>query len=297
MADIYMKKIDKLNFIDIQEIQNKYKLKYKDLASYIGNNGKIYLIFKDYSTRPVLAENRIVCLTPDWGKSGGIEHTELLDFSSSFEDIHVIQPIGSKYLINSNKSFITFITDDRGRILRKIDLGLYSTNTCIVDGEDNIIVGYYDEVIFDDFYEVSSGLILYDEFGTILWKNEKYDIVNCYALDVDDGNNIWFYPDDKIIKVDSRNNYNMYDVGIRFSRGFLFNKLQNKFIFQNISQDENEFLIGQDKFVIKDFINERPCIFILDGRRHIEVKGFTFRNSKALLWDRSMLYWFEWNDA
>ena len=351
----YIKNINEADSLNLEQLQEEYNFKGRDLYCYIGNNGKIYIVFANYTLRPVFAENRVLCLTVGWNSSREIISKNILDFSENFEDIFVIQPMGNNYLIrgkykkNDNNigryggkdakyrvikdktdkimtRFVIkkdgsenyavhgdgfhwedieiqygkdetedhkyyFITDNTGSVLRKIFVGLPSAKTCIADSQNRIAAGYYDQGIFEDA-RMKPGLIVYDDFGNILWENTKYDIVNCYGLDIDDDGDIWFLPDNKLVKIDSQNNYNIYTVSNKFMRGFLYNKKQNRFIFERGYPDLNKFIVKD--FINYRFANEQFCDFKCGGKS-IDVEGYTFRNSKALIWDKNILYWFDWS--
>jgi len=246
-------------------------------------------------------DNRIVCCNIDW-ESDEINNHHLLDFSSTFEKIYYIQPLNENYLVHgirksgdNDESHCTMVMDSTGVPIRKLALGYFNTNTCIVDSKDGIIAGYYPYGVYHcEDMNIKSGLIKYDYNGNKQWENKKYDIVDCYALDVDSSGNIWFSPDTNIVKIDTNENYHVYNKDYKFSRGFLFNRHQTRFVFEKGYPNNNHFVIKD--FSHDQFTNERLCNFMFHDMI-INVDGFAFRNSKAVIWDAAKLYWFDWGSS
>ena len=311
------------NRIDYKQIFNKYNLLEYFAFANIGNDGGIYISSSGDIRNKYKRENKIVHISVDWN-SGAVENVELLDFSRNFDLVYSAQPIDDKYyvcgkLLMPSKDtienfFLAYVVDKNGNVIREVK------NSGLLDSKNRAVTGYFDEQIYDGTERYINGLYMYDDHGNTLWENKTYNIANCYYLDIDDKDNIWFYPDNKLVKVDTNNNfeYSYYDVGLVFSEGFLLNKSQSKAIFKQKCYDGYSFFSGNE-FVMTEFDdtkferaskdikwgvgdvtpfegafkNHQPCIFTYDDK-HIEVKGFCFRNSKAVLWDYQWLYYFEW---
>ena len=60
-----------------------------------------------------------------------------------------------------------------------------------------MITSYFDEGVFGNFgwdQPVGScGLIVWGRDGNAVWKNRVYSICDCYAMNLDDQENLWFY--------------------------------------------------------------------------------------------------------
>ena len=298
-------KINLTNILQVKDLQSKFNYTINDFYAYayIGNDEKIYLIFSDRGSQPVFTDNKVICLTVEWKNHGEIKNIEVLDFSKSFENIWIIQPLGDRFLIegkckeNRENNKYLFITDINGNILKALYLGWLDRTTILVDSKNRIVIGYYDEIIFDGSGKFRKGLIIWDENGNKLWENTGYDIVSCYSLNIDGEDNIWFVPDNNLINIDFSNGnakYNIYDTGKKlgdiFPSGLLLGTDLSYIIIDSGYFNKKEFVVKYKSGL--EYKGNEACEFLYSDK-NINFTDFSFRNTKALLWNKEIITWFD----
>ena len=60
------------------------------------------------------------------------------------------------------------------------------------------------EGVFGDAPFGNKGLVVWNCMRHRIWENEKYGIMDCYAINVDEQENLWFYyyADDDLVRTD-----------------------------------------------------------------------------------------------
>ncbi|MCL2159122.1 MAG: hypothetical protein FWH48_06930, partial [Oscillospiraceae bacterium] len=74
--NIYAKDITKSNVVDLVDMRKKYNLKGSDLSAQIGCDHAIYIIFEDWTHRPILTESRIIRFELDWSSGPKTKNIE-----------------------------------------------------------------------------------------------------------------------------------------------------------------------------------------------------------------------------
>lgn len=93
-----------------------------------------------------------------------------------------------------------------GNVVKEFCLG-DGIQDCIVTDSGDIITSYFDEGVFGNFgWEEpigSCGLIVWSQNGEINWHADS-NICDCYALNIDEKNHIWYYyyTDFNLVKTD-----------------------------------------------------------------------------------------------
>ena len=105
---------------------------------------------------------------------------------------------------------------------------------------------YFDEGVFGNYgWDEplgACGLIAWTSEGTPLWKNEKYSIYDCYAISLDEEENLWFYYYDEFRLV--RTNFKedlVFELPIEGSGAFSVAPSGNAFLFQGGYQQRDKF--------------------------------------------------------
>ena len=179
----------------------------------VGADGLVYLLFSGHVPERINgmfvdtranAHYRGIGLAVDW-QDGTVLGWEPYDFGVQEMNFHFIQPIGEDILLLGSRSRCyrdgsvdqnAVVVDKNGRKLREMCLG-DGIQSCAVACDGRIITSYFDEGVFGNFGwdrpVGSCGLIVWDRNGQPIWKNKTYPIWDCYAMNLDDQENLWFY--------------------------------------------------------------------------------------------------------
>ena len=85
-------------------------------------------------------------------------------------------------------------------------------------------------------------LIAWTSEGTPLWKNEKYSIYDCYAISLDEEENLWFYYYDEfqLVRTNFKEDF-VFELPIEGSGAFSVAPSGNTFLFQGGYQQRDKF--------------------------------------------------------
>lgn len=92
--------------------------------------------------------------------------------------------------------------------------------------DGTIITSYFDEGVFGNYgWDEplgACGLIAWTSEGTPLWKNENYSIYDCYAISLDEEENLWFYYYDefRLVRTNFKEDF-VFELPIEGSGAFL----------------------------------------------------------------------------
>lgn len=294
------------NFIDYSKLKDQYKIQGYELVELsIGYDDIVYLLFsKSIPERvngmfvPTKSNTDYKCLilVVDWDNNE-LFSTELFNLGVQEANIHFIQPIGDNILLlgarayfykdgNTDKNAI--IIDKYGKIINKFCLG-DGIQDCIVTSDKTIITSYFDEGIFGNYGWDNplgrNGIVVWNETGEKIWENSKYDICDCYAINIDVLNNLWFYyyTDFNLIKTNFHSDQ-IYNVSIEGSSAFLINKKQTELIFDGGYNKHNQFIgykLDKDKVIGKFGFD------IIYNKSRLLLQRYTFRSSKAIFIDNN----------
>lgn len=78
--------------------------------------------------------------------------------------------------------------------------------------------------------------------GTPLWKNENYSIYDCYAISLDEEENLWFYYYDefRLVRTNFKEDF-VFELPIEGSGAFSVAPSGNTFLFQGGYQQRDKF--------------------------------------------------------
>ena len=117
---------------------------------------------------------------------------------------------------------------------------------CVVKKDGTIITSYFDEGVFGNYGWDEPlgdcGLIAWTSDGTPLWKNEKYSIYDCYAISLDEEENLWFYYYDefRLVRTNFKEDF-VFELPIEGSGAFSVAPSGNTFLFQGGYQQRDKF--------------------------------------------------------
>lgn len=297
------KKINMLNKISLKELAGKYDLDLGRLISVeIGFDEMIYILFSKniperingmFVNTQADTDYSLLRLTVDWGNRG-ILHHELVPLGHHKMNFHFALPmindeillLGSRCMfLSSGPENNAVVINKQGEVVREFCLG-DGIQDCITIDDGSIITSYFDEGVFGNYgWDEpigSCGLIKWDNTGKTIWKSDR-DIVDCYAINVDETGNLWyyFYMDFDLIKTNYQEE-TVFQPDIEGSSAFLLTQDGMNVIFDKGYGQSDEFIsmtIGYDTIKKADDVE-----FWFDDNR-INVYINRFRSSKAVLID------------
>lgn len=107
-------------------------------------------------------------------------------------------------------------------------------------------IEYFDEGVFGNYgWDEplgACGLIAWTSEGTPLWKNENYSIYDCYAISLDEEENLWFYYYDefRLVRTNFKEDF-VFELPIEGSGAFSVAPSGNTFLFQGGYQQRDKF--------------------------------------------------------
>ncbi|PEJ53313.1 hypothetical protein CN692_21440 [Bacillus sp. AFS002410] len=288
-----------LSKIDLKQLLDEFQIQDVEYAPIsIGNNHAIYILFAEEIPEAVREASstskknyKAMELFVDW-TNGDLLHANCINFGQIKPNIHFIEPIGEYILLLGSRTSLykngTFdnnavIMSRDGNLINEFCLG-DGIEQCLVDSQQNIITSYFDEGVFGNNRWNNpigaSGLIKWTKDGKKLWENSKYDICDCYAINIDTKDNLWFYyyTDFKLVKTNDKKDI-VFTPNISGAASFLFNQRQNGILIDGGYKKHGQFTymdLGDDKLR-----NSKPCQFEFEGKP-IQYSQYTFRNSKAI---------------
>ena len=170
-----------------------------------------------------------------------LEGTEVTDFFTARD--------GKVYLLmeqpseTQGKDWLS--TPSTGAVLSRFCLG-DGIQDCVVKKDGTIITSYFDEGVFGNYgWDEplgACGLIAWTSEGTPLWKNENYSIYDCYAISLDEEENLWFYYYDefRLVRTNFKEDF-VFELPIEGSGAFSVAPSGNTFLFQGGYQQRDKF--------------------------------------------------------
>lgn len=290
-----------------KDLKVKYGIeKYTFVNGCIGYNDEVYFLFSEHVPERIRgmfvdtqANTRYMAVhgIVDWINEE-LVYDECLDFSIHEMNYHHIQPIGENILLLGARSRIlkngmyeenACIVNQQGEILQAFCLG-DGIEDCIVTRDGRIITSYFDEGVFGDAPFGNKGLVVWDCMGHRIWENEKYWIMDCYAINVDEQENLWFYyyADDDLVRTDFEKDI-VYHPEIEGMTKFLITKGKQLLCdggYNNYGQF-HKIDILHDRLGTMETVNLE-----YDGKILL-LKDAVFRSSKAIFMDNRECVYFK----
>jgi hypothetical protein len=295
-----------MSTIQVQHLSNIQSiLKENNLQSYrvvdlsVGNDDKIYcLIAKNVPENSPPPKYKAISFTVDW-QEGEFYWSEIIDFGLLRRRYHFLQPIGEFFLLLNARARTetknALIVDKYGSFVNSFCLG-DGIQSCIVDSQNNIITSYFDEGALGGGEYASCGVVKCSETGEKLWGNSKYDICDCYAMNIDEQNNLWFYyyTDFNLVKTDYQSD-TVFTPNVAGAQGFLISKYQNALLFHK-GYGKKGFCITKRNHKNFQQLSKPVDVSIVCKDEKINITDFAFRSSKAVFATKSgNLYFTDWD--
>lgn len=253
------KNLPLFSIIDLDQLRRQNHLEDAVLTDFsVGWNRNIYLLLE----RPSEQQGRdrlktsstytVVEIKVDWTQQRVLE---IILFPIGFLkfQFHFLRPIDDKFLLlgarcayrEGSPDQNAWIVSQDGAVLSRFCLGDGIQN-CVVRTDSTIVTGYFDEGVFGNYGWADPrgrhgyvppvgecGLIAWTPAGVPLWKNEKYPIYDCYAISLDEDENLWFYYYDefRLVRTDFKEDL-VLDLPMEGSGAFSVTSSGEQFLFQ-----------------------------------------------------------------
>lgn len=297
MRNIYVN-----NPIDIKSIFKQYNVSLNSFVSMsIGYDDAIYILLSEripdringmFVDTEADTTYSMLVLTVDW-QEGRFLAYEYYNLGRHKMNFHFIQPLNDKILLLGSRTYYhadgpernAVIVNKQGAVYQELCFG-DGIADCIVTGDGRIITSYFDEGIFGNYGWDnpigSCGLLVWDADGNVLWKS-KYPIYDCYAMNVDDRGNLWFYyyDDFALVKTDFLSDV-IYKPDIQGAAGFLFSMDSRHIIFDSGYHKHSEF---QSAVIHHNELRDWQRTEIIFNEEPLLIQQFKFRGAKALFMD------------
>ena len=290
-----MKKIELTVSSALDSIFDKYGIKRDNIVNIcIGYEDRIYFLLendsvKDGSCGKVKGHNySALILDADFYNCEiiGNSFVEL----GYFEALHEIRPLGDDLLLvdarcsgYENNAFI--LNKDR-RSIKELCFG-DGIADLIVTETGEIITSYFDEGIFSDcnikIFGDTCGIAVWDRNGNIIWNSDR-TIIDCYAANIDECGNLWYYyyNDFKLVRSDIKKHEKEYSPGFDYADGFLISADMRHIIFRKKQNNEIKFTSAEFE---KDRLKNHEESFFYYNGEPLVIKYSAFLKSEAVLVD------------
>ncbi len=201
------------DFLDHAELRKRHNLVHDELVTIqIGPDGKIYFLFNDnvpdridgmFVPTKSNSGYSVLVLDVDW-KREKVTCENLYRLGTMQMNYHYVQPTEDKLLLVASRCFFNkgnpennaAIVDFKGNIHAEFCLG-DGINDCLVRKDNTIVTSYFDEGIFGNYgWDEplgACGIKVWSKDGKdVIWEADR-DIYDCYALNIGDQDDIWYY--------------------------------------------------------------------------------------------------------
>lgn len=296
-------KINFYNFINISELLNLHNIPESSVVNInIGYDKKIYILLSSdiperingmFVNTVANTNYSVFELSMDW-ENGILINSNYYELGRHLPNFHFIQPVKDKLLLLGARSFYrsdsggeknAFIMDRVGEVYNRFCFG-DGIADCIALSDGKIITSYFDEGIFGNYDWDDPigkrGLVVWNEDGEITWQ-ANHDICDCYAINTDEAENIWFYfyTDFNLVKTDFRTE-KIYTPNISGANVFLLTNDSQYIIFDKGYQNHSKFVyapITYEKIGVF-----KPLEFVYQDQK-IDCSLCIFRSSLAIIID------------
>lgn len=298
--------------INITQLKKDYQIESFTLVDFtVGFDDLIYLLFSqsvpdriDGMFVSTIANTQYIAIAIvfDWS-ANCVCNTNFCDFGILEFNYHFIRPLKNHIMLigarceyhnQDNIDQNVLILDEKGAKVKKLCFG-DGIEDCITTAEGSIIVSYFDEGVFgNNGWNKpigSSGLIVWDTEGNIIWENKKYSIYDCYAMNKDSNSRLWFYyySDFDLVGTDFRSDIVIHP-DISGCNAFALSVTQRKILFSGGYNDSSFYQCSLD--ISHSKISKKQKVELKIDNRSIEKPICHFHGSKLLFLADNSIYGF-----
>ena len=237
---------------DYKSVISKYGHGISEIISIrIGSDARIYILL-EHSHNDEKNTNlyTAIVMDVDWD-TGVITSDRCCELGELISNFYKLQNCGDQLLIVGTRC--TYRGENTTKNAMFFDMNGHLTHAfCMGDGisrvvarkDHTILASYFDEGIFGnlgwDDPIGSPGVIIWSDQGQKIWESDR-DIIDCYAANVDDDGNAWYYYYDEFLLVKNVSGVETeYDPGIEGAHFFLFT--EDGHVIMNGGYDAGSFL-------------------------------------------------------
>ncbi|MFV0481501.1 MAG: hypothetical protein ACK5LP_05915 [Campylobacteraceae bacterium] len=283
------------NYLTTFKIENFYPINYS-----VYDEQAINIFFRNKDWRSEAIDFKVLSISVDFFK-GDIFGVEIYEIGKQTRKLWHFKEFKDGYLFlganvtqeNNYHEVNAIIYDKSFQLQNEFSLG-NGVEDILINRKNEIVVSYCDEGVYGDFGVSSHGVVKFSTSGELLWVNTKHRIDDCYAINFDSDENLWFYyyDDFYLIKTNFEKE-SIYDPNITGSKTFMLNKKIDKIIMDK-GYDKH------DKFVVKSIKEGKfdKGEEVLFACKDIEIKPQTylFYKSSILFVDKNELFFGKWQD-
>ncbi len=297
-----MRNIHVQNFCSLQYLTQKYGLSLNSLVNIsIGNDDNIYMLFNENISERIngmfvdtqLNSNyHVLVLNVDW-RDEMILKEEIFSLGKLKANYHFVQPLGTAFLLLGSRTHYAEPEPEKNAlVISKDGTALYEMclgdgiQDCIVTKKDEILTSYFDEGIFGNYGWDNPigacGVILWNSHGESIWKAD-YPIYDCYAINIDEAENIWFYYYDEfsLVKTDLEKDI-VFQPEIHGASAFLLTKDTHTILLDGGYNKHSQFMSAR---IEQDRLTDYQRTDIIYHNKPLALKQYIFRSSKAIFID------------
>ncbi len=286
--------------VDMNKIKEQYSLNGLSLGYFsVSARKTVLLLFTHWAASSYRTKATVVELTVDWESVQQIDCKVYPLSTIPLDSIDFIDTIGEDFLLVSSRCYYdeepavknAVIVHSNGQLVRRFCLGDKIEN-CVARADGTIITSYFDEGIFslDKANECArGGVASWSSHGELLWKNQDVIVDDCYAMALDEQEDLWFYyyTDFHL----AHTNFQMteqFSVPIKGSTGFAVFPNRHNFLFRGGYDHGGRFyLLSRDNGELR----RRKAIIFTENGKQITVKNCNLLRPKILcLSNKDILY-------
>ncbi len=291
-------------YIDLNNLTAKYGLEQWTLVNLsVGWDDGVYLLYSAHVPERIQGmfvdtvantEYRALCLWVDW-QDGSLLGEELLELGRQKMNFHFIQPIGDRILLlGARARLYNNGSPDQNAVFMNRE-GKVEFRTCFGDGiqdclvmqDGRIVTSYFDEGILGNFgwHQPlgASGLVVWDDQGSVLWKNTNHAMIDCYAMNIDEQDHLWFYyyNEFNLVKTDFKSEW-VYRPDISGSSSLLIMKSHTGVIMDSGYGNHRKLKMLR---LLGNRLGRAVDVDITYNGGRIPLDMYCFRSSKAVVAD------------
>ncbi len=275
--------------VDVHEIKEQYSLNGLSLTYFsVSARKTVLLLFTHWAAPSYKTKATVVELTVDWECVKQIDCKVYPLSTIPLDSVDFIDTIGEDFLLVTSRCYYdeepaeknAVIIHSNGQLVRRFCLG-DKIQDCVARADGTIITSYFDEGIFSPENECANGgIAAWSSYGDLLWKNEAVIVDDCYAMALDEQEELWFYyyTDFHLAHTDFEMTEH-FSAPVKGSTSFAVFPNRDKFLFRGgYGQGGRFYLLSRNNGNLR---RGKAIVFAENGK-HVTVKNCSFLRPKIL---------------